>query len=156
MFPIFLTDARPSTEGDFYVDGSVTDDGAALIDSNLSIVKHKIQKSPMLVNNKLNVQHSSHLTGSRLSWLHKSGQEGADDWPWNKQQVSGMICLALSLHIFYSIQDTYFQMRRCMEFYFRYLSLCIKLKLKVYIYGCSTFENSMPVHVLWIAVSSLF
>ena len=53
MFPIFLTDARPSTEGDFYVDGSVTNDGAALIDSNLSIVKHKIQKSPMLVNKKL-------------------------------------------------------------------------------------------------------
>ena len=50
MVPIFLTDARPSTEGDFYVDGSVTNDGAALIDSNLSIVKHKIQKSPMLVN----------------------------------------------------------------------------------------------------------
>ena len=52
MVPIFLTDARPSTEGDFYVDGSVTNDGAALIDSNLSIVKHKIQKSPMLVNKK--------------------------------------------------------------------------------------------------------
>ena len=40
MVPIFLTDARPSTEGDFYVDGSVTNDGAALIDSNLSIVKN--------------------------------------------------------------------------------------------------------------------
>ena len=107
MVPIFLTDARPSTEGDFYVDGSVTNDGAALIDSNLSIVKHKIQKSPMLVNNKLNVQHSSHLTWSqlKLSWLHKSGQERADDWPWNKQQVSGMICLALSLHILYGIKD---------------------------------------------------
>ena len=46
MVPIFLTDARPSTEGDFYVDGSVTNDGAALIDSNLSIVKTQNTKKP--------------------------------------------------------------------------------------------------------------
>ena len=60
---IFLTNnARPTTEGDFYVDGSVTNSGAALIDSHLSIAKLKtIHKKENLGNKNIIFQNTSHL-----------------------------------------------------------------------------------------------
>ena len=65
MVPIFLTNARPSTEGDFYVDGSVTNHWAALIDSHLSIAELKtIHKKENLGNKNIMVS----TTGIHVNW----------------------------------------------------------------------------------------